>query len=70
MNEIARLELLSNPSDEWLKMIKDSNDKAQDLYNGEGSDGDFLEAFWYHSIIADSAQYNAFQPVIRFNNNR
>ncbi len=70
MTDIIKFELLANPSDTWIKLIANANAKAQQLFNGENGTGDFLEAGWYHEMIADTTKYNYYQPIIKFNIDR
>lgn len=67
INDIVKFELMTNPSQTWLDLITKANIKAQELFNGPNSSGDFLEAAWYHDIVAKKELYDYFQPRIKFN---
>lgn len=50
VKDIIKFELLDHPAQKWIDMIATTNKRAQELYNGAESSGDFMEAAWYHEI--------------------
>lgn len=70
MSDITKFELISNPDQTWLDLIAKANSKAQELFNGPESSGDFLESTWYHELVTKKESYDYYQPGIKFNMER
>ena len=67
VRDIVRFELFEKPEQKWLDMISLAEIKADELYNGKDSSGDFLAAGWYHEILKNEEWFNDLQKGIEFN---
>jgi hypothetical protein len=59
VDEIKEFTLITNPSDKWLKLIKQTRDNAR-LQPSE----DYLEPLWYHEVIKDEVLNKSLSRIL------
>jgi hypothetical protein len=66
LSKMKTLELLKDPSEYWLKLIKTARNKLgnkilEDLKQDDGAWEDYIEPAWYHEILKDVSKYNYYK---------
>lgn len=58
VNDIKQFELIVNPEEKWLRVIKDARNR---IYNSGEAWEDYQEPLWYHEIRKDPVLFNEFK---------